>query len=122
MNKALDLDTLAFKVQMIRFTVEHGHADFCFKVVGPNGISFHIIDRYSSMRSFQSLLKKDLDDNVKLGSLPQFPKKRYMNQLDEKFLEGRMKQLELFFNAFLANNKVARNSLVLTYFGTRVAD
>lgn len=45
-----------------------------------------------------------------------------MNGLDEKFLDQRMKQLELFFNAFLGNNEIAKNNLVLTYFGTRVAD
>ena len=107
---------------MIKYSVEHGHADFYFKVIGPNGLSFHVVDRYSSMRSFQSLVRKDLDDSVKLNSLPQFPKKRYMGGLDEKFLDQRMKQLDLFFNAFLSINAIARNDLVLTYFGTRVTD
>ena len=37
---------------MIEHTVVDGHADFTFKVVGPNGCSFHIRDRYSSMREF----------------------------------------------------------------------
>lgn len=54
---------------MLKYQVEAGHADYIFKVVGPNGISFHIKDRYSSMRSFQSLLKKEIDDKS-LSSLP----------------------------------------------------
>ena len=46
----LDLDSLAYKVQMIRYNAQDGHADFIFKVVAPNSVSFHIMDRYSSMR------------------------------------------------------------------------
>lgn len=50
MNAQIDLDKLAYKVQMIKVDAQDGHADFIFKVVGPNGVSFHVIDRYSSMR------------------------------------------------------------------------
>jgi hypothetical protein len=50
MNANIDLDQLTYKVQMIKYEVEDGHADFIFKVVAPNGVSFHVIDRYSSMR------------------------------------------------------------------------
>ncbi len=71
---------------MIKHTVENGHADFVFKVVGPNGCSFHIRDRYSSMREFQSLLKKDLDNSVNLNDLPAFPKMKYVGSLDPDFL------------------------------------
>lgn len=48
----IDLDKLSYKVSMIRYQTDSGHADFIFKVVGPNGIGFHIKDRYSSMRQF----------------------------------------------------------------------
>ena len=54
---------------MIRHVTQDGHVDFIFKVVAPNGVSFHVVDRYSSMRQFQSLLKKDLDDSVKIQDL-----------------------------------------------------
>ena len=74
---------------MIKVDAQDGHADFIFKVVGPNGVSFHIIDRYSSMRQFQSLLKKDLNDSVNLNDLPQFPKKKYVGGMDPAFLEQR---------------------------------
>ena len=75
---------------MIKFIVSGGHADFVFKVVGPNSVSFHIKDRYSSMREFQSMLKKNLDNSIKLNNLPQFPPKKYMGTLDQSFLENRM--------------------------------
>ena len=122
MNQLLDLDKFAYKVQMIRHNAQDGHADFIFKVLAPNGVSFHIMDRYSSMRQFQSLLKKDLDDSVNLNNLPQFPKKRYVGGLDPKFLDDRMMQLGMFFNAFLSIPQVAKSKLVLTYFASKAAD
>ena len=90
MNTNIDIEKLSYKVQMIKFEVEDGHADFIFKVVAPNGVSFHVIDRYSSMRQFQSLLKKDLDDSVNIRDLPDFPKKKYVGGLEPQFLETRM--------------------------------
>lgn len=44
------------------------------------------------------------------------------NTLDPKFLEERMTQLGLFFNAFLGMNQVAKSRLVLTYFASAAAD
>lgn len=107
---------------MIQISTDTGHADYIFKVVGPIGYSFHIRDRYSSMREFQSLLKKDLDNGVNLSDLPSFPKKRYLNKMDTQFLESRQMQLGLFFNQFLSNNSVAKSKLVLTYFASKSAD
>ena len=65
--------------------VDGSHAEFVFKVIGPCGISFHIIDRYSSMRTFQSLLKKDVDPSA-LKDLPEFPKKKWIGSTDAAFL------------------------------------
>mmetsp|Transcript_21226 Transcript_21226/g.32891 ORF Transcript_21226/g.32891 Transcript_21226/m.32891 type:complete len:147 (+) Transcript_21226:44-484(+) len=107
---------------MIRYSSDHGHAEYIFKVVAPNGISFHVIDRYSSMRQFQSLLRKDLDDSVNLSDLPAFPKKTFMTKMDASFLDNRMSQLGMFLNALLSKNKVAKNKLVLTYFAQNAAD
>jgi len=49
-TNTIDLDKISYKISMIKFETAAGHADFIFKVVGPNGIGFHIKDRYSSMR------------------------------------------------------------------------
>ena len=49
-GQTLDLDKLFYRVQMIKFNIEDKHAEFIFKVLTPNNISFHLIDRYSSMR------------------------------------------------------------------------
>jgi hypothetical protein len=85
---------------MLEFKVIGGHADFIFKVkvVGSDHHSFHIKDRYSSMRVFQSMLKKNLDNSIKQGDLPTFPKKKYMGGMDDNFLSGRMTELGMFFN------------------------
>ena len=57
----IDPDNITYKVQMIKYKVNNGHAEFVMKVIGPQSISFHVIDRYSSMRNFQSLLRKSVD-------------------------------------------------------------
>ena len=57
-----------------------------------------------------------------MNHLPQFPKKRYVGGLDPKFLDDRMMQLGMFFNAFLGDKKVAKSALVLTYFASKAAD
>lgn len=71
---------------MIKYKTDMGHAEFVFKVIGPNGVSFHIMDRYSSMRAFMSLLKKDVDDNAIFNDLPPFPKKKYIGSMEAAFL------------------------------------
>ena len=87
MQPDLDPDNISYNVQMIKVLTDTGHADFVFKVIGPAGISFHIIDRYSQMRNFQSYLKKDIKDPKALENLPAFPKKRYYGAMDLAFLE-----------------------------------
>ena len=107
---------------MVKFNLDQNHADFVFKVLGPNGISFHLIDRYSGMRQFQSLVRKDIDDSVNLNNLPAFPKKKLFGGLDTAFLETRMNQLGVFMNAFLGDPSVASSKLVMTYFYEKKAD
>lgn len=106
---------------MIKFNVEEKHAEFIFKVLTPVGISFHLVDRYSSMREFQSLVRKDMD-SLNFNFLPPFPQKRMFGSLDPKFLKERMDQLNHFFNVFFANSEVAQNRLVMTYFSSKLAD
>ena len=81
MELEIELSKVTFKYQMINFKVEEGHAEFTIKVLGPVGITFHIIDRYSSMRDFSTLLKNNLT-GVDLNDLPSFPKKKIMGSTD----------------------------------------
>ena len=81
MEQEIELSKVTFKYQMINFKVEEGHAEFTIKVLGPVGITFHIIYRYSSMRDFSTLLKNNLT-GVDLNDLPSFPKKKIMGSTD----------------------------------------
>ena len=71
------------------------------------------------MRNFQSYLKKSLPAGI---NLPNFPKKKYFQNLDNNFLKGREKQLENFFNNFLSNQNVVRSKLVPIYFEEHASD
>ena len=115
---------MMFKVMMLRHDERDGYAEFVFKVIGPLGFTFHIVDRYSSMRSYYKMLIKNLDDSAsaKLKALPAFPKKKMFNALDQKFLNNRMTQLGLFLNAWFAIPAVAHDKLTLTWFTSKAAD
>lgn len=82
---------IAFKVQFIKTTVEGGHAEYLIKVVGPLSISFHLLDRYSSMASFVSTIKRSVRNTE---DLPQFPGKKFFGNTSAQFLKQRSAQLE----------------------------
>ena len=86
---------------------------YLIKVVGPKDISFHIRDRYSSIREFQSMVKKYIPST---DGTPNYPKKRFWGNLDEVWLELRSRQLSLFLNTFLAHPHVKVCHLVPIYF------
>ena len=82
-------------------------------MVGPRDIVFHIKDRYSSLREFQTLIKKNIESS---DGTPSFPKKKFFGNLDNNFLETRKNQLSLFLNTFLAHPLVRACELVPVYF------
>lgn len=48
-----------FKVTVVKHEVSNdGFAVYIIKVVGPRDISFHLKDRYSSIREFQAMVKR----------------------------------------------------------------
>ena len=49
---SIDLDKISYKFQMVNVKTDEGYANYIAKIIGPNDISFHIQDRYSSMRKF----------------------------------------------------------------------
>jgi hypothetical protein len=55
------IDSMSYNVSVVNYEVVNGdYAVYLIKVVGPNNCSFHIRDRYSSIRNFQSTIKKSL--------------------------------------------------------------
>lgn len=90
------------RIQFIKHELTGDHAQYLVKVIGPGGISFDIRDRYSSMRTFQSMIKNNLDlPERELRALPAFPKKKAFGNTNADFLNTRMNQLENFFRAFV---------------------
>ena len=78
-------------------------------------------DRYSSMKDFSSLIKKSMPIKS-FQELPHFPPKKFLGNKGEGFLKSRMKQLENFFNNFLGNTEVAKNTNVLIYFREKAVE
>ena len=47
------VNAVDFKVQVVNFEMaREGYAVYILKIVGPRDISFHLRDRYSSLREF----------------------------------------------------------------------
>lgn len=69
-----------------------GHIEYLVKVNAPGGHSFHFKDRYSSMRTFQSMIKKNVNVAI-FNQLPEFPKKKSFGHKAEAFLSVRSTQL-----------------------------
>ena len=115
-NKSMAND-INYKVQIVKYeVVDRNYATYLIKVVGPNNISFHINDRYSSIRNFQTQIKRSLPS---ADGIPGFPKKKFLGNLDYHWLSERSKQLGLFMNTFLAHPLVKASPLVPAYFKDR---
>lgn len=55
------IDQISYRVQIVKSeVVENAYATYLIKVIGPNNISFHINDRYSSIRGFYNQVKDSL--------------------------------------------------------------
>lgn len=55
------IDQISYRVQIVKSeVVENTYAMYLIKVIGPNNISFHINDRYSSIRGFYNQVKDSL--------------------------------------------------------------
>jgi len=46
------------KVQIVRYTLDKGFAEYQIRVSGSGDSYFHIRDRYSGLRSFYSIMRK----------------------------------------------------------------
>ena len=93
-----------------------GFAQYIIKVIGPRDISFHLRDRYSSLREFQSMVKRQIGS---ADGTPNFPRKKYIGNMEPQFLELRGQQLSLFLQMFLAHPLVKTCPLVPVYFKSK---
>jgi len=79
-----------FSVAVVKHELSTNICTYTIKVVGPRSISFHIRDRYSSLREFQSMVKRSIGS---VDVLPSFPKKKLWGNTDAAFLETRKGQI-----------------------------
>lgn len=108
------IDNISYNVTVVKYEiVDFSYALFMIKVVGPNNISFHISDRYSSIRSFVDQIKRSI---ASTDGIPEFPPKKYFSSLKPEWLENRKRQLGLFLNTFLAHPLVKSSPLLPVYF------
>ena len=112
----VSLSQFKFQVRFVRVDREPGYAEYIFRVTAPNGMSFLIRDRYSKLLTFKNSIMHDLGRIPEFRRLPAFPKKTMKRSLQTRFLENRMYQLEVFFKAFFAINKVALHVDLMKYF------
>jgi hypothetical protein len=108
------IESISYNVQVVKYeVVDNDYAVYMIKIVGPNNISFHISDRYSSIRSFQQHVKRNIASR---DGIPEFPAKKYFDNLNANWLEQRKRQLGLFMNTFLAHPLVKSSPLLPVYF------
>jgi hypothetical protein len=113
-----------YQIQLIKFVnTDQGYTEYLIKVMAPGGFSFHFKDRYSSMRNFQSIIKKSFPVNV-FNQLPKFPPKKAFGAKSEEFLQQRSVQLQQFFNSFFQSKAIMEKQehIVLEYLMQHAAD
>lgn len=111
-------------MQFIKHTLtQEGYVEYLVKVIAPGNYSFHFKDRYSRMRSFQSMLKKQFN-LATFNGLPNFPPKKAFGSKAADFLNSRSLALQQFFNSFLTNKDVLRQAdhLIQNYFQEHASD
>ena len=101
------------------------HVEFVFKVVASNSKSFLINVIYSSMRAFYNhfMISSLKECHKDLADLPPFPRRTFFStSTDEQFLVKSLVELGRFFKAFMAKNRLARSSMMMTYFASKQVD
>lgn len=66
-------------------TTQNGYIEYMGRITAPGGHTFHIKDRYSSMRSFQSTIKKQFN-LATFNGMPTFPPKKSFGSKNTEFL------------------------------------
>ena len=112
-EKSGPINPVDFKVTVVGFEVVNNVAIYTIRVDGPREISFHLKDRYSSLREFQARVKRQIGSTE---GTPNFPKKKYIGNLEPAFLQQRSNQLSLFLQMFLAHPLVKTCPLVPVFF------
>jgi len=107
------MEKKAYKVKFIDFEITNDHVEYTVKVVASKGSdTFHIRDRYSSMRSYWKSMYSKYGNSTPTT----FPPKRWFGNTKAMFVRHRMEELEHFFNATLEDPELAMSQITQDYF------
>jgi hypothetical protein len=107
------MEKKAYKVKFIEYEITNGHVEYTAKVVANKGSdTFHIRDRYSSMRSYWKSMYAKYGNSTPTT----FPPKKWFGNTKAMFVRHRMEELEHFFNATLEDPELAMSKITQNYF------
>ena len=79
---------MSFKCKFINHDTSKGFTEYLIIILAPGNISFHINDRYSSMRNFYTNMSK-IGSIGSIRGLPKFPSKKFLGNTKSAFLKHR---------------------------------
>lgn len=102
-----------YNVMFVKYFTNDGATKYLVKVVDTSGKgSFHILDRYSSMRRYWCDMKEEYGKEA----LPEFPPKKWFGNKNPDFIKTRKERLEHFFSQLLKDPKLASCEITQRYF------
>lgn len=104
----------SLQMKFLEWDQQRGFTMYHIRVEGPNGKTFHIKDRYKSMRQFQSFLKRQLPASS-LSKFGMFPPKKMLGNKNPAFVQQRKEALQIFFNKFFADPNVKNSKNAAIY-------
>lgn len=110
------MEKKAYKVKFVEYELANGHVEYTVKVVANKGNdTFHIRDRYSSMRDYWRSMYSRYGNSTPTT----FPPKKWFGNTKAMFVRHRMEELEHFFNATLEDPELAMSQITQDYFKKR---
>ena len=110
----MHLQDISYKVTFVEYDIiDKKYTKYLSRKDTSHGLTFQIRDRFSSIRAFQSAIKKKIPVRT---SIPDFPSKKYVGNLQDRYIRIRAKNLTMFLNMFLSVASVRANHMLYLYF------
>jgi hypothetical protein len=110
----MDKKRLSFKLTFVSTATSGGHTEYTVRVLSSTDKTFHIKDRFKSMRTLCKTIKINMPNQSNL--VPDFPPKKWFGNSTSEFVMQRRGELENFFNTLLENELFAKSKIILGYF------
>ena len=104
------MSTRKYNIKVINHTRTDGHVGYNLKIeILDNNMSFMVSKRYSELKTFNDLLRKETSSNA----FPKFPPKKFFGFNSEEFINKRQQELDVYFQAICASPEFTKlNSFV----------